>query len=180
MVKESIHRYLLPLTVVKETREEKAKIRKLAMASFESHISNIQHGSSIEKRAALLFAYNQALTNSQESLRLCEIGIRDNDPEIRCRAMSAMARPHHATSNRAAASGFAKIALDEQESERVRVYAAGLVLLIFGPYSLQPGACLGSDLDRAERERFSDKLQMLGDHGINGLDVQFLKTCLTT
>jgi len=175
MVNATIHYYLRPLTITEESIQARAQVRALANASFETHLSNIRHGSRIEKRAALLYAYNHYDDNPTSVLELCELAKKDADPEIRCGAMSAMAHQYYATSNKKVASIYASIALDSSEAEQVRIYAAEIVMLIFGPFPLQKNLPTMNSMSSIEKTRFFEKLRNLTEFGIDGIDTQYLQ-----
>ena len=176
MVNGTVHLYLRPLTNTAKSEQEKAEIRLCKEASLETQMINIQHGSRIQKIGALQYAE----ANPQLALKLFEYALKDPDVEIRCRAMSTMAMPYYATSNKEVATTYGKIALDPNEVERVRTYAAGIVMFIFGPYQLRPDQPLVVAGRENEKDEFTSRIRKIGRDGLKGVDNQYIKNCIGT
>lgn len=178
MVNGTVHLYLRPLTNTAESEQEKAEIRLCKEANLEAQMINIQHGSRIEKLGALQYAETNLEANPQSALRLFEFALKDPDVEIRCRAMSTMAMPYYATSNKEVATTYGKIALDPNEAERVRTYAAGIVMFIFGPYPLRADQPLVVAGRENEKDEFRSRIQKIVLAGLEGIDNQYIKNCI--
>ena len=178
MVNGTVHLYLRPLTNTAESQKEKAGIHLCKEYSLEAQMINIQHGSRIEKLGALKYAETNLEANPLSALKIFEYALKDPDVEIRCWAMSTMAMPYYATCNKEVATTYGGIALDPNEVERVRTYAAGIVLFIFGPYSLRPDQPLGVPGRENEKDEFTSRMRKIARDGLEGVDFKYIKNCI--
>ncbi len=178
IVKVQLSYFISQLEVDIHFKEINAEILSLSEANFTTQLLRIQKGTHVEKLGAIKFAELRNESDPIAAKELYEYALLDGNCEIRCLTLRAMSEPYVGTANKEIGAMLANLALNEKETNAVRVCAARRLLFVFKPVGISRSGIqimppLYSEM-RLNLFRMGNLIKL----GVDGIDREFIESCI--